>query len=80
MDKTTHAITTMPSCLKCRFCDTVTNAMQGQTVYLCRLKPPTAFAMPGMTRPGELQWMNGTFWPQVAASDWCGEHQGRFDS
>jgi hypothetical protein len=72
-EKTVFAGSSMPSCMKCKFFDTITDMKSGQTRQICRLKPPAISAMPGMVRPGEVQWMQGTFWPQVAASDWCGQ-------
>jgi hypothetical protein len=69
----------LPSCTTCAFFDTVTNIAQGRTVHICHFKPPVPFAAMGMTQQGPA-WMNGTFWPEVTASDWCGEHKARLAS
>lgn len=70
----------LPSCMKCRYYDTVTDMMRGQSVNICRLNPPEVFAMPGMEAPGKIAWIQGQFWPQVAASDWCGQFSPAMDS
>lgn len=80
MANLTHGRTTNPSCVQCRYCDPTTDLVLGQSSYVCRFNPPKVFAMPGMARPNEIQWMAGTFWPNVKASDWCSEHEPRFDS
>ena len=80
VEKTKFAGSNNPSCMKCRYFDTITNMVKGESQSVCRLRPPQAYAMLGMTGPGQFAWMQYTGWPQVAASDWCAEFQPGLDS
>jgi hypothetical protein len=73
-EKTTFSA--LPSCQQCIYFDSTTDLIAGRTVHICRFKPPVPVALQGMTAQGPTI-MNGTLWPQVTASDWCGEHRSR---
>jgi hypothetical protein len=80
VEKTTFAGRNNPSCMKCRYFDTITDMVKGRTTNICRKGLPSVFAMPGMAQPGQITWIQYTGWPEVAASDWCGEYQAGLDS
>ena len=62
------------SCAGCKFFDTVINMMEARQVSICRFKSPVPVAVVAMTPQGP-NWMVTTLWPQVTASDWCGDYQ-----
>lgn len=79
MEKTRLAVSSQKSCLECRFCDTSVSLAAGQTVTLCRFRPPVAVAMLVNT-PNGLGWQQFSTWPQVTSSDWCAEYRAKLSS
>ena len=70
----------LPSCMQCRFSDTATDLVSGQSTLICRFKPPQVFAAAGAVPGGQVQWMTAVMWPNVKSSDWCGEHKPRMNA
>ena len=63
----------MSSCATCRYFSTTKT---GGEVGACRARPPT-LVLVGMAQHPVTQRpvpVTNSFWPQVQASEWCGEH------
>jgi hypothetical protein len=67
------------ACANCKFAKAKPTEQPGVLAIICRREPPRLFAqfflVPNPNGGGaEPRPVSGTFWPQVTATDWCGEH------
>jgi hypothetical protein len=80
MEKPDRPVYNTRTCRDCRFFDTITEIKSANQMTVCRLHPPTAVAQLTMSQRGEPQWVSGSAWPVVSATDWCNEHKVRLQS